>query len=96
MQGLNGADLAVLVVPFLDGSSNLVEAGTDFEGYCAGWSFYVLNVEATVQVGRFMCWVWRLLCRLVVLCLGCGGYCVGWSFYVLNVEATVLVGRFMC
>ena len=30
-QGLNGADLAVLVVPFLDGSSNRVEAGTDLE-----------------------------------------------------------------
>ena len=27
---MNGADLAVLVVPFLDGSSNRVEAGTDF------------------------------------------------------------------
>ena len=26
---MNGADLAVLVVPFLDGSSNRVEAGTD-------------------------------------------------------------------
>ena len=30
-QGLNGADLAVLVVPFLDGSSNRVEAGTDLD-----------------------------------------------------------------
>ena len=28
---MNGADLAVLVVPFLDGSSNRVEAGTDLE-----------------------------------------------------------------
>ena len=27
-----GADLAVLFVPFLDGSSNRVEAGTDLEG----------------------------------------------------------------
>ena len=26
-----GADLAVLFVPFLDGSSNRVEAGTDLE-----------------------------------------------------------------
>ena len=40
--------------------------------------------------------MWRLLCRLVVLCVGCGGHCAGWSFYVLDVEATVLVGRFMC
>ena len=30
-QVLNGADLAVLVVHFLDGSSNRVEAGTDLE-----------------------------------------------------------------
>ena len=29
---MNGADLAVLVVQFLDGSSNRVEAGTDLEG----------------------------------------------------------------
>ena len=43
-----------------------------------------------------MCWMWRLLCRLVVLCVGCGGHCAGWSFYVLGVEATVQVGRFMC
>ena len=28
---MNGADLAVLVVPFLDGSSNRVEAGTNLE-----------------------------------------------------------------
>ena len=28
---MNGADLAVLVVPFLDGTSNRVEAGTDLE-----------------------------------------------------------------
>ena len=28
-----GADLAVLVVPFLDGSSNRVEAGTDLEAF---------------------------------------------------------------
>ena len=56
----------------------------------------VPDVEATVLVGRFMCWMWRLLCWLVVLCVGCGGYCAGWSFYVLDVEATVQVGRFMC
>ena len=31
-QGLNGADLAVLVIPFLDGSSNRVEASTNLEG----------------------------------------------------------------
>ena len=31
---MNGADLAVLVVPFLDGSSNRVEAGTDLEVAC--------------------------------------------------------------
>ena len=30
---MNGADLAVLVVPFLDGSSNRVEAGTNLEGF---------------------------------------------------------------
>ena len=30
---MNGADLAVLVVPFLDGSSNRVEAGTDLEDW---------------------------------------------------------------
>ena len=29
-----GADLAVLFVPFLDGSSNRVEAGTDLEVFC--------------------------------------------------------------
>ena len=33
---MNGADLAVLVVPFLDGSSNRVEAGTDLESVLAG------------------------------------------------------------
>ena len=32
---MNGADLAVLVVPFLDGSSNRVEAGTDLEVHWA-------------------------------------------------------------
>ena len=36
---MNGADLAVLVVPFLDGSSNRVEAGTDLEGILEVISF---------------------------------------------------------
>ena len=42
-----GADLAVLFVPFLDGSSNRVEAGTDLE---AGGCFS-LSAVTTSDVG---------------------------------------------
>ena len=46
---MNGADLAVLVVPFLDGSSNRVEAGTDLEDL--PWSSRASQVVSFVAVG---------------------------------------------
>ena len=39
---MNGADLAVLVVPFPDGSSNRVEAGTDLEALLVVFSVVVI------------------------------------------------------
>ena len=43
--GLNGADLAVLVVPFLDGSSNRVEAGTDLEVHSIPFGIFDIGMH---------------------------------------------------
>ena len=63
---MNGADLAVLVVPFLDGSSNRVEAGTDLDvvicylselvSFCATFKsvVYVNGITIFVVVGAYL------------------------------------------
>ena len=50
---MNGADLAVLVVPFLDGSSNRVEAGTDLEGLDGGL-FNLRRLQAKTKTSSAM------------------------------------------
>ena len=50
---MNGADLAVLVVPFLDGSSNRVEAGTDLEAKVGLSSLMLLLLLLSKQLHRW-------------------------------------------
>ena len=51
-----GADLAVLVVPFLDGSSNRVEAGTDLEAEAIAH----LQCHKTAGVDSIPPEIWKL------------------------------------
>ena len=77
---MNGADLAVLVVPFPDGSSNRVEAGTDLEdlmlfaalsnAVClnnAFFSFFAIDFSKCFFFSCFDLIYWHIVCLFQVL-----------------------------
>ena len=71
---MNGADLAVLVVPFLDGSSNRVEAGTDLE-VVPSWvdpSVYTWMSSMAASVAAY-CWSLDIYLETSVIAVGAGG-----------------------
>ena len=75
---MNGADLAVLVVPFLDGSSNRVEAGTDLE---------VVVLSSMLSSMFNLLWLFcHRCCHQCPVCCGCFVICV-----VINVQSVVVV-----